>query len=55
MIRQSKANFKFSNPITMWNGFVKHDFMINFLSLKYGVPENVHVRSLEILGGGGSQ
>ena len=28
-------------------------FHDDFFSLKYGVPENVHVRSLEILRGGG--
>lgn len=37
----------------MWDGFVKHDFIIILFSLEYGVPENVHVRSLEILAGEG--
>ena len=37
----------------MWDGFVKHDFIVILFGLKYGVPENVHVRSLKILAGEG--
>lgn len=55
MIRQSKVNFvMFSTPYVGWvykTWF--HDNCLFFFFFKYGVPENVHARSLGILGGGG--